>query len=381
MQDLSMVPLIIGFYMFISSALLLFNIWYIARHRGDDQRHWNKARKWLREIKRQIRAMEDVPDAFADKAHLEKLAEELQNVMELTAYDDGLERAARFFPDRKIRAYLLACMPSFHILTAAYSRHSDMEKAYYVQGMTRYLTGLGVALIHEKELYPFLVNKNIYCRENTLRLLSAMGDAEVVRRALDILAEKGIFHHETLLTGGLITFAGDKGVLAGKLWERVIAWPTHMGVAVVRFIELCGDDYRQTFFDALGTKGMSHALHMAILRYFGKYPFEPMLPVLTGYLCFPHKGGDSLMVIAAEALSAYPGKESIGALKVALSSRIWEVRNNAAMSLMALGANEADLKDVISGQDVFAREMLYYHVYEQGGEVRFPSSVKTGREA
>ena len=375
------VPLIIGFYMFISAALLVFNIWYIARHRGDDNRHWKKTRKWLREIKRQVRAMADVPGPIADKAHIDKLAKKLQSLAELTAYDDALGRASQFFTTGQIRSYLQSCMPSFRILTVAYARFSDMEKAYYMQGTTRHLAGLETVPIHDDQLYPFLANSNVFCRENTLRLLYAMGDADMVRRAFDILAEKDIFHHETLLTAGLMSFCGDKGALAGSLLEKVNVWPEPMGVAVIRFIEACGADFRQPFFAAIGSKGLGHEVRVAILRYFGNYPFGPMLPTLLSYLRITHRSRDDLAVAAAVALGAYPGKESIGALKDALSSRNWEVRNSAAKSLMMLEATESDLGDVISGQDRFAREMFCYHVQAQEQDDRFPFCSRSEMEA
>lgn len=380
MYGMVMVPIIIGFYMFIGSALLVFNVWYIARHRGDDRRHWRKTGKWLREIKRQVRVASVVPGAHADEAHLKKLAEELQNVTELTAYDDALGRAAPFFPKWQLQAYLLGCMRSFNVLTEAYSKHGDMEKAYYVQGMTRHLSTLGVELIREEQLYPFLANSNVFCRENTLRLLCAMGDAGAVHRAFAILAEKGIFHHEALLTGVLMAFSGDKSTLAMRLWQEVMVWPPHMGVAVIRFIELIGADYRQAFYANIKAYGLSHDVRIAMLRYFGKHPFEPMQELLFAYLRDADNGGADLAAVSARVLGAYPGQESITAIKDALFSKSWEVRNNAAVSLMELKANELDLDEVLSGQDKFAFEMLCYHIQAQGQVARFPYCARKEAE-
>ena len=373
------IPVIIGFYMFISASLLVFNVLYIIKQRGTDARHGGKTEAWLREIEPRLNAMQAEPRGHVDPSHRKRLAEKLRHTTELMGYHSAMQRMAKRHKARDIRAYLGECSPSFERLASGYARRKDMEKAYFAYVLSQFPPAADETRPPEEMLLPYLTGTNVYCRENTLRALYALGDAAAVEHAFVILAEQHIFHHEKLLTGGLMTFSGDKGALAGQLWRYVPDWPAHMGVAVVQFIEQCGAGYCQAFYDALAKPGLDLHVRLSILHYFRRYPFEPMRPLLLQYLNHADGMATELAIASASTLAAYPGQESIDALKSALFSRNWHVRNNAALSLLALETDSRDLDEALQGNDRYALEMLCYHVQSQGEEERVPQCVR--REA
>jgi hypothetical protein len=379
MDSLVTIPVIVGFYMLMSVLMLVFNVMYIFKQGRIDSQHERMTEMWAREIIPQLQAMRTKPRGHVDPVHLERLTKKLWRITELMEYFSAMLRMAKRYKAEEIQAYLSDCLPSFKLLASSYALRKDMEKATFAYVLSEFPPKADGMDTSEEMLLPYLTGSSVYCRENTLRALYAMGDVAAVIRAFEILAEQHIFHHEILLAGGLMTFSGDKEALAGQLWKHVPDWPAHMGAAVVQFIEFGGADYRQVFYSALLKPDLNLQVQLSILHYFYTCPFEPMRPILLEYLKGADRMAADLAIVSASVLAAYPGQESISALTSALSSRNWYVRNNTALSLLALGANSNDLDEVLQGSDPYALEMMCYQVQAQDEEDQFPQCAR--REA
>lgn len=66
-------------------------------------------------------------------------------------------------------------------------------------------------------------------------------------------------------------------------------------------------------------------------------------------------------------------------LRRCLSSRVWYVRQNAAQSLCDLGLDLDDLRDVLEGDDRFARDAIVYRWEEDRGGSAGAVRARVGR--
>jgi HEAT repeat protein len=69
---------------------------------------------------------------------------------------------------------------------------------------------------------------------------------------------------------------------------------------------------------------------------------------------------DVYSALAARALSIYPSGETLSALKKSIKSKNWNVRCNAAESLIEMGICRYELTDILKGDDVFAKDIIKY---------------------
>ena len=379
MTDLSGVQAVIAFFIFVSVSLLIYNLLYMLRDRWEGVWHGRRVETWLREISLQKRSREGYSSVRALPSHVRKIAWKLRRIVELTAYHDAMDRAAQGFTAEEMHEYLSQCREGFEELAAYYARRSDMEKAYFAHVLAEYPMDASGGRAADDMMTPFLLSDSVYSREYALRALYAQGDPAAVERALDLLARRGVFHHEILLAGGLSAFRGDIMALARRLWSRAPDWPEYMEAAVVRFISLTGADFAKPLLEAAaGKRQLSPGVRLAILEYFREHPYGPAKGLILEYLRTDQGVTADLAAAAASSAAAYPGEDTIEALKSALSSSYWDVRNNAAESLMALGVVQEDLKDVLLGNDRDALEMLCYHVQAQGQEQLIPQCAMRG---
>ena len=359
MEKMISVQVIIAYYMFISTTLLVFNMIHVAVKRGVDIRYQRKAESWFWDISRQLSVLEADAGGEAALEHQKKIKTKLKKTSEMMSYFSAKQQVEMAHPPERMTQYLRACHASFYYLAGVYARRKDMEKSYFAFVLSRFPPKTGEMDALEESMLHFLIGTSMYCRENALRTLYAFGGAPAVVRAYEMLAEHDIFHHEMMLVQGLMSFSGDKEELAAQLAGHIPDWPAHMGAAVVQFIGNCGADCRQAFYNMLMKPQTDTAVRIAMIRYFGIHPFDPVRPLLIEYLKQMDRTTPKLAAAAAAALRVYPGDESIEALLLALGGPNWSVRANAARSLLALGA-DPDVMDRVLMKDPYALDMMNY---------------------
>ena len=347
---------IIFFYMFICAALLVFNLGYILRSQGRNRRRERQTAQWQEELAAQWDAGSVSP------AHRDRLARKLPNIRQLLAYYTALK--PRLAQPEPPAAYLEAIRPLWTELAFAYRKRPAMERAFFAYVLSELPWESGSSQNRLAQLLlAFLDRSTVYCRENVLLALCALGNAGALERALERFQAEGWYHHPRLLSDGLAAFSGDRDAFARRLWKAAAAWSEPYQAAVVQFAaglpEGGGPDLSREFREALTSAAVPQETRFALVRYFQRHPrpeaLEPLLRLVS-----QETGEGGLAIAACAALGRYPSPESRQALKQALHSRNWYVRRNAASSLVQLGLSEEEQRQLAQDPDRYAREMYEY---------------------
>ena len=107
--------------------------------------------------------------------------------------------------------YLQNIFVTQQTLALKYAKKDSMSRAFLL------ISYLSIHRVMEMKFVPimrilisYLDDSTIYCRENVLNALCALGNIQAVENALQILNDNHWFHHKKLLSDGLATFSGDK---------------------------------------------------------------------------------------------------------------------------------------------------------------------------
>ena len=131
-------------------------------------------------------------------------------------------------------------------------------------------------------------------------------------------------------------------------------------MGLIRFADtLGGNSFAEDFLKALETEQLPAETRLALVRYFRRHPIPRAKPVLLRLLKGDAEGKRDLSIGAAASLASYPDSETRQALKDALHSQNWYVRQNAARSLKTMGVTWEEVQ-TRSGGDRYAADMLEY---------------------
>ena len=106
-------------------------------------------------------------------------------------------------------------------------------------------------------------------------------------------------------------------------------------------------------------------LRFSCLRYLGHYPYAPAYETLLELAEPDRERRWEYAAVAAAALAAYPGEETLRVLRRDLCHANWYVRDNAARSMERLDCPWRELEEVMASGDRFAAEMLRYRLEER----------------
>ena len=210
-------------------------------------------------------------------------------------------------------------------------------------------------------MLSYLEDSTVYCRENVLHALYALGRPQALEHAFEILNQRGWYHNPKLIADGMASFTGDKTALVLRLWKHRGEWEESLNVGTVQFaMSLTDPALDEAFYQALDAEVLTTEVRFALVRYFQRHPYEPVRHVLYRLLDTQDAQDSQLAVAAAAALQLYPGEDTRQHLKQALHSRSWYVRHNAASSLNRLGITPEDMEEIRQSGDRYALEMLQY---------------------
>ncbi len=352
----------IYFYIFICLALLVYNIVYILFSKHKDKRHTRRSDKWFNELEAEVKRLEK-GEPVSPK-HQKRMIRKLKKIRQLMGYRDALKQGRECYPKEQMQQYLSEVQGTFQTLALEYGKHPATERAYYAHLMEEYCR------ICEKQstqlphiLLGFLMESTIFCRENVLQALYAIGQPSAVENALTIFQNEGWYHNPRLISDGLATFNGDRGELAKRLWKRCREWNENLQVAVVQFATAVSDDLAPEFLSALENRALQLEGQFALIRYFQRRVYPAAKPILLNILA--EEAASTLAIAAASALARYPGEDTRQALMQAIHSRNYYVRKNCALSLSALGASAIDVQTLRDTGDRYAAEMLEYVLRER----------------
>jgi HEAT repeat protein len=208
-----------------------------------------------------------------------------------------------------------------------------------------------------------LSNHSIFCRENALKALYNLGDADAVAEAVEKLSADAHLHNEKLLSDGMNSFRGDRAKLAEALMERFERYDDHSQSAIITFFTVAGfHDWDAFFKERLAREEISIDQRCDILRLLMKVPSADTKRILIDTLREKGKAEDwQTAAVAATGLACYPDDaETVEALRYGITSPAWSVRKNCAAALVKLRAPREVLDGILCGEDAYARDALRF---------------------
>lgn len=359
------VQFLIGCYAVICLSMIAYNCFCILFFRGRDD--------YVARHSRQCSALLSDPDSLDNPKKYRRLKRHLRRVDDLLAFSDALETLKKEQPERyaacQDQAARLLCS-----LVPVYSRRAAMQQACFAHTLAQF----GVAKRHLTEemtrfLLEMLHDSSVYCRENAMRALYASGRTDLVMRGLRRVDESGDFFNARLITEGLLSFDGDRESLISVLWAELPALRTEMQVAVLNFIRFGSGQWADAML-ALLKETTDVEIAIACLRYFGRFPDHRALPLVEQQAQQTEQW--EIAAVAMAVLASYPGENTVQLLKQGLSSRNWYVRYNAAASLCRLNVTYEQVRDMLEGQDPYARQMLLFQLERTWQEEEKPAGKR-----
>jgi hypothetical protein len=367
------VEVMIYIYGAVCAAMIAFNIVYNLVLRGSEPRMERRCQKFRDSMDQQlaeIRAGRPVEEAY-----MEDLRRRLCRVANLMAFHRVLQENLTRDPEA-CREYMRQTRPVILYLAFAYRQKEYMQAGYFAYVLSCYTAERQMAMDSIQDILLDYVKKpNLYCRFNALKALYHFASPEHIVQALRLQDDGGVFFHEKLITEGLLSYTGDHEALIAKLWEEFPSYTVHTQHAILNYIRFCSGNYKHEMYAILEDPTADKELRLAAVRYFGKYCYDPARAWLLKFVLDKDATRWEYATVAAASLTAYPDGEAIGALKEALHSGNWYVRNAAAQSLEQMQVDYTDVLDIAAGSDRYAREMMLYRLESrklQGQEVAVP---------
>ena len=348
---------VIYFYIGICITLLIYDIFFIFHSKRRKKEYLEYSDVYYKLIKDQLDILER--ENSIKKNHKKTLEKELVNINKLTSYSLALDTLRDEGED--IESYLTELYFVIENLGRKYKKKEVYDKAFFAFFISKNPPCDGKTYNNLMEiLISYLYNSNVYCRENVLKALYALGNPRAVENAFRIINKKRLFHHDKLLSDGLISFRGDKEELAENLWHYFDAWEQNIIISIIKFVSMSSDKFKERFLIILNSKDTNVEIKIAIIRYFTRHVYKPVKPILISFLNKRDIVDENIIIVSASALSKYPGEDTTEALIKALKDTNWNVRYNAASSLRDLGADANELEEILLGNDIYAKEMVDY---------------------
>ncbi len=354
-------------YTIICTTLVIASAFMIPS-RALNQRRLEKqtqAFQWSIEnlLSKQHMGQEVTPDELASCVN-EKAILSLGGLM---AFLGAIENLKERYGSKEVSNFCRNLIPLFSGLCKKHMDSRPLIKTYFIHTLGVVFEDVGMV---SEEIQEFLLislrTKSIYCRQNALATAYKFGDVGFVVRTINIFNRTFDDYSQRLISDGLVEFRGDKRQLASLLLQYYDQYNTYLKLAVLNFIRYTQDGHNEFMLDVLCDHNADPDLQIAAIRYFGKYKDERARPILEGMLAeLVDIPTPECSAVCATALSNYPGARSFAILKKSLSSSDWYVRLNASISLEQMGFDYHQMSDILSGNDRYAREIVYYRLQQQ----------------
>ena len=355
------IEIIVYIYGIICLILVVYSIFYALKEKELDQINDKRAMFWEKTITEECMAL--VEENKLSKKHKKLLLSKLTSLNQLIAFQKAFQKIQEEQTTDQLKKYLLETIPIFQVIGMRYSKRESMEKAYFAYVVeTCWIDGIKEYDMLIEILVSYLIDTTIYCRENVLKALYRIGNVQAVENAFRVLNDYHYFHHTKLLSDGLMTFCGDKNLLAKSLWKHHMEWRADIMVAIIQFITRDSEDFIEVFWEVMNNPKIHIEIRLAIIRYYKKYYFAPVGERLRQYVKESDEKNTTLGIVAVSALENYPGEDTMFVLKKALHHKDWYIRHNAAAALIYLGITDKEINEIIGGADRYASEMLCYMI-------------------
>lgn len=358
------VNLLIYIYMAICVCLLLFNMVYFSRDRFRRKREPEMVKKYMDKLSETLESEGAVAVSKKEERFWRR---KLGRCSGLMLFQQAVEELKEKGEGEKVEAWIGNNKDLFYKLCRAYMKKRGMEKAFMAYIIEEHhLCGPGAKDPFALQMEWLVLDHAIYCRENALYALYAGGQTVHVIKAYCILSRMRIEHSAKMVMDGLLSFQGDRELLAEELWNNWTGFTTYYKVCFVNFFRMVSGNFTERLLTVLEDRENDRELRFAAIRYFRKYRYDKAGEYLCRLVEEWRESDWEYAALGALALESYPGERSIEALKKGCESRSWYIRYNSAQSLGKLTNHEGKEKLIQTESDKYAKEMMEYQFTGKG---------------
>lgn len=350
------IQFVIYVYLFIILFFISFYVSIFIKEKIMYQKYHQKKRVYKEIITKEINNMTK-KQIFSDN-HICFLQKELININHLLLFEEiliDLEKKNK----KEVMNYCMKISSAFSFLIRSYRRKSSMEKAYFT-----YVLSMFPMLMHHNDnlvdyaMMSFVFDPSIYCRENAMLFFFHKGSSRQVIYSLKKINKRNLYYSPKLLADDLLQFSGNHEELASLLLEEFNDFSIRFQIAILHYIRLKGIDRKEDLYQKLLSKKYDKEVELAIIRYFARYKYDKVLKELLHFMHNKNAYDFEYRIVTAFALATYDTKEVRKILIHSLADCNWYVRKNAANSLVKMNVSIEELKQSLTTEDTYAREML-----------------------
>lgn len=365
MEFIKSIYFLLLLYTMLSVIVMLIILYYKNYLKHKTKRHQRNVKRWSTYLNQLV--LEETSDQWIIAKRTRKKLKATKHLMGFLIASQHYLKQADSETTAKFHRYINANKACWVELGHVYAKKTLLHKAYFAY----FCEELAMNYPEEydemtRHMLAYSQYHSVYCRENALKALYKFGNQTAIIDAFKILSQRKIKHSPKLITDGLLTFKGDHGQLVEDLYQELDQFSLEYQVAILDYFRFKGEALVGRLKYILEDSTMDMDIVCAALRYYRKYPVLEYKALILEWLT--NTKGDSweCQSTAAATLGSYPGEDTIAALTESLHSPHWYVRRNAAMSLSGLAPSEESLKAILTGDDVFAKEQLLYHLVNKG---------------
>lgn len=335
-------------------ALLVYNVIYILASKRNDRTGSRNIGRWEGMLTKAWEELE-LTGTLSDD-HVSLLKKRLKKINQLRLFHAAIEP---HLIETTVRRYLDLNHNTFQYLASCYLQRPAMERSFFAYVISEYHpAGEGEHDQLAELLLDFMQDSTVYCRENVLKALVALGYPFAIGHAFEMFSDLEIYHHPKLVSDEFMNYSGDKSNLVWYLWGRRNRFSEPLQISIVQFATQLSEEFSDEFLKALKASTTPLEVRFTLVRYFQKYSYPEVREFL--YSCAENE--NELAIPACAALSRYPGADTKEILTHALHSRNWYVRRNAARSLVTLGLSQEEITGLLASNDRYANEMMKYMI-------------------
>ncbi len=212
-----------------------------------------------------------------------------------------------------------------------------------------------------------LDDESLYVRNNSMRLISRMGNQEFMLETISRVSNSDKYFNSRIAIDFLDNYTGDGDRLNSEIFKRIHNYSERFkSLFIEHLINVNNDnqDIRDQVLDILANSKNNEILIKAT-RYFYSIIDERAVEYILKNMSNERW---SLRASSSTAIQKYPGKETTAALKQNLKDPNYYVRKNAAASFTKIHSKEELFHEAYYNEDIFAKDALSYAIDYMGVE-------------
>ena len=313
-----------------------------------------------RQHKKRMQVKESL-ECFADKTEKEK-KKVIRRISRIIRTPRGLLALLEALDELGwMRGELIPCITRQMLcdrLTEISLKHYRRE-ADYIQGLlfTLYIRCDNTSSRLKDVLLKNLDSSHLLVRIEALRCVCAQRNRKLVVNALRRFNKRTFYFDNKLITDTLMTYTGDRGLLAEELWKEMQNFQPEIQVSILHFMSTIKDcSFASDILELVKNEKADKEVHIAAMKYFGEVHVEECVPVLAEFL----KSEEwEYAAVAASVLNQYDCQGIFNVLLQGISNRNWYVRSNCARTIVN-ACSAQQINEALNSSDRYGCDSVRY---------------------